>query len=88
MMTIAEAQDAMGSWDIHLEFNQDKPREIDIKTSLGSQEEVIAMLLTVVEKMTGVVSDDYVKLIDDNRRAAGKGSTDDGTATGSRLSKA
>lgn len=45
--------------------------DIDVKTDLESQDKLALMLLLVVEKITGVSTDNYVAEVDSHRVRAG-----------------
>jgi hypothetical protein len=45
--------------------------DIDVKSEVGTHDELVVLLLTVVEQITGVSTDNYVAEVDSHRARAG-----------------
>ncbi|GIF14829.1 hypothetical protein [Actinoplanes teichomyceticus] len=55
--------------------NEDVPVGFDVKVQaddVTSESELVVLLLLVVEKLTGVSTDSYVRLVDECRRVAAR----------------
>jgi hypothetical protein len=54
-------------------INDDGSIDIKVDSQVGSETALIVLLLHVVETMTGISTDEYVKQVDESRIASPKG---------------